>query len=351
VPASGAEAGRPDAASPARGEASGAPLGWRSVAGLAASCLVAALLAINLGFAGEGTGEPLVRQRLVSERFTSLAATPLGQLPLPVPWPYVQGLDMLSRNVERERWTYCLGRYSVDGFPEYFAVALGLKATLGSLLLMVLAALAVGRRWLAVPRGTWPYLLVAPGFLFVYLSLFFHYQIGLRYLLPALPFLYVVAAGVVASAAGAVRRLAWVLVVAHAASGAAAYPWFLSHFNQLAGDQRQAWRFLVDSNLDWGQADREVKQVFLPAHPEVVVAPAAPMAGRILVRANDLAGLGPRQRARYAWLRDCFRPVDDVGGAWLLYEVTAEELARCAPARESPAPPGRPSAAAGTEAP
>jgi hypothetical protein len=43
------------------------------------------------------------------------------------------------------------------------------------------------------------------------------------------------------------------LGLAYAASVLRVHPHYLAYFNELAGGPSQGWRWLVDSNLDWGQ--------------------------------------------------------------------------------------------------
>jgi hypothetical protein len=53
------------------------------------------------------------------------------------------------------------------------------------------------------------------------------------------------------------------------------------------------------------------------------------MPGRIAVGASDLIGRDPFQAARFAWLRDHFRPIAFIRHSWLLYDVAEDALARC----------------------
>ena len=33
------------------------------------------------------------------------------------------------------------------------------------------------------------------------------------------------------------------------------YPYYLSYFNEIVWDRRDAYKYLADSNLDWGQGE------------------------------------------------------------------------------------------------
>jgi len=122
-------------------------------------------------------------------------------------------------------------------------------------------ALAFSRR----PRE-WLFLLLPPA---LYLAICMHSSLlgGIRYLLPAVPFL------LIAAAAGCVeltRSSRWVqvlvfcLVVLHALSSLRAYPNYLSYANELWGGSEDAYKYV--SWPDIGQSYIEAK-TYLQRHP------------------------------------------------------------------------------------
>ncbi len=306
--------------------------------------LLIAGLTVNAVYLFEGTFTPLAEYPNRSARFQELARTPvLGRLPLPPPSGYVQGIDWTSRDMARPRWTYCLGRYSANGFPYYYAVALLTKATVGLLALIALAIAVSFRRGKTPSLGSMSpstassngadvhlFLLTPILFYFVWFNLFFHFQIGLRHLLPIFPFLFVFVSRLAELPRRSLAALAWLLAAAHAASSLRVHPHYLAYFNEAAGGPIQGWRYLIDSNLDWGQDRGAVRFDYLPNSPvPVILDPRGPTAGRVIVRVNDLVGLYPAAHPSYAWLRDHFAPVDHVGYSWLVYDVSPEDLRRC----------------------
>lgn len=309
-------------------------------------------LVINAVYLFEGTFTPLAAYRAHSARFQELARRPvLSRLPLPLPTGFVQGIDWTSQDMARPRWTYCLGRYSTDGFPYYYAVAFATKATLGLLGLTALAlAVSFTRKRregsdgaAASPIGSqatpgalsggadvYLFLLTPMLFYFVWFNLFFTFQIGLRHLLPIFPFLFVWVSQLAELPRRSLALLAWFLAAAHAASSLRLHPHYIAYFNEGVGGPLQGWRYLIDSNLDWGQDRGAVRFGYLPQSPvPVAVDPGSPTAGRLLISVNDLVGLTPGSHQRYAWLRDAFEPVDHVGYSWLVYDVTPDDLRRC----------------------
>jgi hypothetical protein len=98
--------------------------------------------------------------------------------------------------------------------------------------------------------------------IFVSNILFNSFQLGVRHVLPAYPLLIVLISPRVRSllagfrsggrsaaiAAGAALLLVW-----HAAGTLAVAPRYLQFFNALAGGPEGGHRWLIDSNVDWGQ--------------------------------------------------------------------------------------------------
>jgi hypothetical protein len=79
--------------------------------------------------------------------------------------------------------------------------------------------------------------------------------------LPIYPFLFVAAGVSAATFATGHRR--WVVVALCAWYGGSVlrvHPHYLGYFNELAGGPSGGWRYLVDSNLDWGQDLKALKQ-------------------------------------------------------------------------------------------
>ena len=144
---------------------------------------------------------------------------------------------------------YLLGHFSSNGFVLFYPVAILLKTTIPALVL-VLIACAAGVRTSSFAFITLLLFVV----MFLGIAAAGELDLGIRYVLPIYPFLY--AATAIALSTVNVRRfaiVATVLLAWHAVENVAAYPSYISYFNELIGPKRRADRYLVDSNLDWGQ--------------------------------------------------------------------------------------------------
>lgn len=90
--------------------------------------------------------------------------------------------------------------------------------------------------------------------IYVFLSIRSNLNIGVRHLLPILPFLYLlVAAGIMKLSVAWRKPLIVIAVIWMIISAAITFPFYLSYFHVLAGGTEEGWRYVVDSNYDWGK--------------------------------------------------------------------------------------------------
>ncbi len=140
---------------------------------------------------------------------------------------------------------FLLGEFSPDGWPHYYLVAIAVKTPLPALVLFVLACTRK-RRFETVACA----IFIA---LFLIVSAFSSLNLGIRHILPIFPFAYAATVIALHDAPRRLRNVSVALVALHVVIGVAAYPSYLSYFNQLIGSHRNADGVLIDSNLDWGQ--------------------------------------------------------------------------------------------------
>lgn len=179
-----------------------------------------------------------------------------------LPESYLYGLvDIRRLSVSGQSFpTYIFGQVHAHGVPYYFPVAFVVKSTLGFMLLLGVACYAIvsrkleGRRRLAF--------LILPPAVYLAIAMLTGLNIGARHILPMYPFLAVLIGGAVV-ALSRVRR-AWlyaalVLLGWHVVSSLRSYPVYMAHSNELWGGPSNTYRYLTDSNVDWGQQLLSVK--------------------------------------------------------------------------------------------
>lgn len=172
-----------------------------------------------------------------------------------LPNVYGEGF-LLGQARAQGRNAFLLGAYSQSGWWYYFPVALALKTPL-----TLLATAAFGAAsWRRVKRDRDWLFVVLPIGIYLGWSMTAHINIGVRHVLPVVPFLIVLAAaGIRRIVDRGHRRWVPAVVVVAAVELGLAYPHTLAFFNLVAGGPSGGIRHLGDSNLDWGQDLKALK--------------------------------------------------------------------------------------------
>ncbi|MEZ5353459.1 MAG: glycosyltransferase family 39 protein [Bryobacteraceae bacterium] len=177
---------------------------------------------------------------------------------IPAPKLYWDGVVSLAASHADGNPVYLMGKREPQGSPYYFLVAAAVKFT-AALQLLLLAGIGVAV-WMTmegrIPRSLMVFLLVPP-LLYAGLASTASMQLGVRLILPAVPFFAFLGAFVFAMDATRWRRTfhcgGLAMLVLLAAQSVRYYPNGMSFFNIWAGGPENALRYLADSNLDWGQ--------------------------------------------------------------------------------------------------
>jgi hypothetical protein len=309
--------------------------GWRTYAGVLLVYAALSIAVINAAFLFNRTLMPWGGYAFQSRLFQGLQRhTPaLADVPVPLPFPYLQGLDLVKYGDEAGPGmsfgeVYRLGESRNDrGFFDYYLVAFVFKTPLGLQILALWAAIHYARRWRPDRFFRDELFLAVPTLFFaVYFSFFFKAQIGLRYFLVVYPLLIVFVGSLLqdwprvtrrARMAGAALGL-WIAV-----SNLSYFGHYLSYFNELVGDRKNSYRILADSNLDWGQNVGYLME-YLKSHPGTAYNPPDPRPGHFIIDANLLVGVIPRVPA--SWLHH-FEPTGHLVYSYLIFDITAANLA------------------------
>lgn len=183
-----------------------------------------------------------------------------------LPEAYVAGLtDIVTKSA---RQAYLFGKIYPAGIWYYFPVALAIKTTLGVLLLFAMSLLSA-KFWAQKKRIVAP--LLAALLIFFAAGMISRMNIGVRHLLAVYPFLIVLAAGgasVLMQKGRAFKLIVFVLVAGSLVSGVRAVPAQLSYANEIFGGPNHLFRYLGDSNLDWGQSRIYLDSFLVSRFPE-----------------------------------------------------------------------------------
>lgn len=184
-----------------------------------------------------------------------------------LPEAYLYGFgDMLQRG--KGHPAFLFGERREGAFLWYFPATFLLKTPLPLLLLLAAGTAVMLKK--GTRNSTDPFLWI-PVVTYAALATSHGLDIGHRHLLPIYPFLFIIASRCASwpwAAPGAALRRAVPATGAGAQILAALliHPHHLSYFNVLIGGPSQGYRYLVDSNLDWGQDLKGLKP-WLDAHP------------------------------------------------------------------------------------
>ncbi len=316
--------------------------------------LVAMLLALytlNMGYLFDGSFKPLkdysfISQSLRGESDNRFTESWLGNIPVPFPAEFVQGFDTQKRDFEKGLESYLFGKYSDRGWWYYYPVVLALKEPLGTLGLLGLAVgLTLGGAAYRLPWRDEFFVLFPFAVLFGVICTQTGFSIHPRYLLPAMPFLYLLIArtGKAFQLPGKALKVAVAsCLIFMIGSSLYAWPYSMSFMNE-AVPLSQRPKLLLGSNLDWGQ-DAYFLKDYLKQHPEVEnikieypcpegierigiasagTPPTEPEPGWFALGVNDIYAASER----FAWFKRT-SPVAFVGYSIYVYHITAVEAER-----------------------
>lgn len=296
---------------------------------------------------------PIVRDKVPNLARAVGLVDNLGLLPNALTQGFLHGQSLVQ-----QRTAFLAGQYSPHGWWYYFPAAIALKTPLACLLLAIAGA---GALLVRPARSTAVFrtFLLGPVVIFLAAAMSTTFNIGVRHVLPVFPFMVVLAAVGATSLAARLQLKLPVALLAVCVLGIAevarAYPSNLAFFNTVAGGPAGGYRYLADSNIDWGQdlkplgrwmREHQVAHINLayfgtavPAYygidstliwgttipgvaPDQVGAPKLP--GYVAISTTLLQGVPfePRLRDFYKPLRDTV-PVADIGGSIKIYWVDA----------------------------
>jgi hypothetical protein len=170
----------------------------------------------------------------------------------PIPMPsFVLGLMRLISHNKLGNNSYLNGHFSNAGWWYYFPEAIALKEPLA-----LLAGLLAAAVTLLVPRlrTGWPLaVMIIPPAIFLAAAMKGNLDIGIRHIIPVLPFLYLLICFQLAHSGEKGVALLVALILVAVVESAWCAPEYAESFNLIASGPTQGAKYLIDSNIDWGQ--------------------------------------------------------------------------------------------------
>ncbi|MEI8344295.1 MAG: glycosyltransferase family 39 protein [Candidatus Moraniibacteriota bacterium] len=295
----------------------------------------------------------------------------LNKSALTRPWAtYAFGPAWTVKRVVGGNGAYFMGKVG-NGFTNYFPIVFLIKETIPFLFLALFALFftfkqtivsALSFKKIKSKIGTFlrnsvvEYSLFLFIVVYAYISIQGGLNIGFRHLFPILPLAYLLIAKKVFEFIKKTKpkaRHSLMIIIAILVSwqiGAAmlAYPSYTSYFNESIGGSKNGYKYVTDSNTDWGQDLNRLK-IWLDQHPEITkinidyFGGGNPQllfgdkyaawsdgkrpveAGWYAISENYLMGsIYDTKRdpsETYSWTRN-YAPVDQIGKSILIYHVT-----------------------------
>ncbi|MCX6813774.1 MAG: glycosyltransferase family 39 protein [Candidatus Azambacteria bacterium] len=288
---------------------------------------------------------------------------------------YFLGFLMTLQRSGGGNTTYYLGEVSADGSRSYFPMVYLIKEPLPYIILALFALFLGIKHFREKTRESW--ISAEAGMLFIIVvywafSIKSNLNIGVRHLLPTLPFIYALTARQISFwiKGGIMERISnykgfwqllglyWrrlkrgfiiiILFIWAIISVVSIWPSFLAYFNGIAGGPNSGYKFVVDSNIDWGQDIlrlsqfieknniKEIKMDYFSGAPAEYYIKTAkiesfdretPQKGWLAISATILMGAcksdkipcSYNERA-YTWL-DQYKPVAKIGYSIFVYDI------------------------------
>ncbi len=212
---------------------------------------------------------------------------------------YLLGFFMVLQRAAGGNTGYFLGDVSNFGWWYYFPTVFALKEPIPSLLLLVIGigialqgvirSFATSLRFIGkkfveyVGTNTHEFAMILFVILYWAYSMASPLNIGFRHILPTLPLFYLLMAGALrrwvsggcttpttdpTSASQKMGRcktikysFVFLLLILSFVETARSFPYYMSYFNQIGGGVSEGYRFVTDSNYDWGQDLRRLATI------------------------------------------------------------------------------------------
>jgi 4-amino-4-deoxy-L-arabinose transferase-like glycosyltransferase len=245
---------------------------WHDLGLKLGAAVLAVLLLVNLAY--YFNRQPLLpaNRDLVAQEWPS-AVSAFDVLSKIVPSTYLFGIFVLKIHNDWGHNASLLGDYSRTGWWYYFPVAYALKTSVPFLLISLVSWIWAGWRLLR-HRETMLFLPLFALALYLTICVNSRINIGVRHFLPMFPFFFLLS-GIFLSrmlqskhkriaTAVAVVLCSWMAIEA-----IRAFPNYVPYMNQFAFSQPH-WRYLSDSNVEWGDDTGELAR-YLRARGETKV--------------------------------------------------------------------------------
>ncbi len=289
---------------------------------------------LNAGYYFYGTNMPLGSYHFMSDLFKNVQHFFPSSLPVPLPTPFVTGLDMAKYydqlgggydQISSFGKVTILGNASTGGsFWYYYFVSIFYKTPV-SYFVFLLGAILVMLKSRSFKRWTNnEFFLILPVVYFlVIMSFFYKTQCGLRHIVFIYPFLFILCAGIIPYLNNnfqkmAVGGLSIFLIFSVGRYWKNYYP----YTNEFIYDKKMAYNYVGAGNLEFQQGKYFCNN-YLAKHPGVSRATGVPKQGIFLITTAEYLDIWNRHT--FDWIAKV-KPSGHVAYSWLLIKVDQNDL-------------------------
>lgn len=288
--------------------------------------------------------------RLAPEPLQGIARFTMDKIPAMLPYPLLKDMFSIPAiSFGATSMFYVLGKFST-GVWYYYPLTLLIK-----LHLLILAAFAASLVFFRKTRAaiTDELALILP---FLSIILFFMFLIrienGIRYVLPALPFLFVFVSKAVKVRSRIAAAVLLLLSISYVISSLTIFPHYSAYYNELAGGPENGYKIIPGANSELGGEnmihlrnymekkgiDRiklsyggfsepdyyGINREDLPSIYQNVKTNntnCGPTTGIVVVSSSNLVGLHMPNTSCFSWLQD-YEAIDKIGYSLFVYNIT-----------------------------
>jgi len=253
--------------------------------------------------------------------------------------PYLNGFKKLSNISKRTEFFFC-GKTSFEGWYLFYLITYFIKTPLPTLCLLIASIIFIIKK--KVKSFDIFFLLLPIVCFFIFLTIN-KFSIRYRYILPAIPFTFLLI-GSLGSDKTLINKISFKvpligLLIIYLINFKTIAPDYLSYFNELVGGPKNGYKYLVDSNLDWGQDLPGLKQFmekrgidfiyldyFGSINPKLYEINYKPIPeeklseGIYAISATYLQGLFVEKKNKYDRFKK-ITPIDTIGNSIFIYKI------------------------------
>jgi hypothetical protein len=241
------------------------------------SILLIGIICINIGYGGERVFQPLGQFRFISTALggsntetnnkmkgkNRFRGTIFENVPVPLPQNYLLGIDIQRSDFEFRSENYLYGQWKYGGWRYYYLLAFVVKEPVALTFLFIISVFVSYKLF----RQDEIIFLLPSIIIFILVSSQTGMNQHYRYVLGAIPFLFVFISKLGMVRHCLFRLMLLFLLMYYCCSSLAVFPHSLSYFNEAAGSPVSGHRYLLGSNLEWGQ-DILLLKKWIDNHPE-----------------------------------------------------------------------------------